>query len=330
MNAYFKNVLVYSTMSENAVLSLQDSDFVSPENSQKMNSVLAPQPATSSHFSSKFWPELGQLENSFDISHSTLWSFMNFEGRAAYNPALLDDFHGWHRNIHALKEEVGEHFKFVVLGSRHPDFFCLGGDLNYFSECIDSKNRDALYEYGRSCVEILHKNWRSIDSDVLTIGMVQGDALGGGFESLLSFDYICAEKGTKFGFPEQMFGLFPGMGALTFLGRSLGFAKAEQLVRTGRTLSAEELYEMGVVHILAEKGQGLKTVQRFIAKNEQKYSALCTYRKAVKRANPIPFEELDDVVSLWADAGMRISARELKVMQRLVSAQTKKKVPAAE
>ncbi|AVX05019.1 peroxisomal bifunctional enzyme [Maritalea myrionectae] len=255
---------------------------------------------------------------------------MNFEGRAAYNPALLDDFHGWHYNIRSLKEEMGEHFKFVVLGSRHPDFFCLGGDLDYFSHCINSKDRDGLYAYGRSCVEILHKNWRSIDSELLTIGLVQGDALGGGFESLLSFDYICAEKGTKFGFPEQMFGLFPGMGALTFLGRSLGFAKAEQLVRTGRTLSAEELYEMGVVHILAEKGEGLKTVQRFIAKNEQKQAALCTYRKAVKRANPIPFEELDDVVSLWADAGMRISSRELKVMQRLVAAQSKKAAPAAE
>lgn len=317
-------------MSDNAVLSLQSPDFAGNQNPENENTVLAPRPAAPSSLSNKFWPELGQLENAFDISHGTLWSFMNFEGRAAYNPKLLEDFHGWHRNIRALKEEMGEHFKFVVLGSRHPDFFCLGGDLDYFSNCINSKDRERLYSYGRSCVEILHKNWRSIDSEVLTIGLVQGDALGGGFESLLSFDYICAEKGAKFGFPEQMFGLFPGMGALTFLGRSLGFAKAEQLVRTGRTLSAEELYEMGVVHILAEKGEGLKTVQRFIAKNEHKHAALCTYRKAVKRANPIPFEELDDVVSLWAEAGMRISSRELKVMQRLVAAQTKKTSPAAE
>ncbi|MCF4098049.1 crotonase/enoyl-CoA hydratase family protein [Maritalea mediterranea] len=317
-------------MSDNAVLSLQSSNFVANQNPQNEQMVLAPRQSASTTLSSQFWPELGQLDNAFDISHSTLWSFMNFEGRAAYNPALLDDFHGWHRNIRALKEEMGEHFKFVVLGSRHPDFFCLGGDLNYFSQCIDNQDRDGLYEYGRSCIEILHNNWRSIDSEVLTVGLVQGDALGGGFESLLSFDYICAEEGTKFGFPEQMFGLFPGMGALTFLGRSLGFAKAEQLVRTGRTLTAEELYEMGVVHILAEKGQGLRAVQRFIAKNEHKHAALCTYRKAAKRANPIPFEELDDVVSLWADAGMRISARELKVMHRLVAAQSKKTSPAAE
>ena len=73
---------------------------------------------------------------------------------------------------------------------------------------------------------------RRSDSELITIGLAQGDALGGGFESLLSFDVLVAEKGAKFGFPEQLFGLFPGMGALTFMGRKLGFAKAEQLIRS--------------------------------------------------------------------------------------------------
>ena len=124
-----------------------------------------------------------------------------------------------------------------------------------------TKNSYALAAYGRSCIEILHRNWQSLDSEVITIGLVQGDALGGGFESLLSFDIIVAEKGTKFGFPEQLFGLFPGMGALTFLGRKLGTAKAEWLVRTGKTMTAEELYELGIVHVLAEPGQGIEAVK---------------------------------------------------------------------
>jgi DSF synthase len=272
----------------------------------------------------RFWPELSQLETAFDISHATLWTFMDFgERRPSYNPPLLEDFHRWQRNIAALKAEAGDNLKYVVLGSRHPKVFCLGGDLDYFSECIAVRNREALLAYGRSCIEILHRNWTSLGSDVITIGLAQGDALGGGFESLLSFDVLCAERGAKFGFPEQLFGLFPGMGALTFLGRKLGFAKAEQLIRSGKCLSAEEMHELGVVHILAEPGDGVGAISRYIGKTGRRHAAQHAFHAAARRANPIPFEELDDVVGLWADACMTLEAHDLAIMRRLVAAQSR-------
>ncbi|MFT6657914.1 crotonase/enoyl-CoA hydratase family protein [Maritalea sp.] len=272
----------------------------------------------------RFWGNLGQIESSFDISNSTVWSFMQFEGRASYNPRLLDDFHNWHDNIRSLKAQMHDEFKFVVLGSRHEDFFCLGGDLDYFSKCIEGQDREGLYEYGLSCVQILHRNWQATELDLITIAMVQGDALGGGFESLLSFDIICAEKGVKFGFPEHLFGLFPGMGALTFLGRKLGFAKAEQIIRTGRSISAEELFELGVIQILAEPGEAGKAIKKYIARTLARHKPACGYQAAIKRANPIPFEELDDIVQYWTDAALQITPRELKIMRRLVAAQSNK------
>jgi len=278
------------------------------------------------HKSERFWPNLNQLDNAYDISNYTVWSFMDFEGRASYNLGLLEDFHNWHDNIASFKQDMSKHFQFVVLGSRHDDFFCLGGDLDHFSRCIVNKDRKALYDYGYSCVKILHRNWRATERGLITIGLVQGDALGGGFESLLSFDVICAEKGAKFGFPEHLFGLFPGMGALTFLGRKLGFAKAEQLVRTGKTMTAEELYDLGVIHILSEPGEGAKDVRKYISRTSPRHEAAVAFHAAMKRANPIPFSELDEIVQLWAEAAMNISQRELKIMERLVSAQTNKPV----
>jgi DSF synthase len=271
----------------------------------------------------RLWPDLGQLDCLHDISNGTLWSFMEFRGRPSYNPALLEDFHGWQRHIAELKDEMGSALKYVVLGSRHQGAFCFGGDLDYFTDCIQRRDSEALAAYGRSCINILHRNWRTCDRDVVTIGLVQGDALGGGFESLLSFDVIVAEKGVKFGFPEQLFGLFPGMGALTFLGRKLGTAKAEWLVRTGKTLIAEELYELGVVHVLAEPGQGVEATRRYIQKNAARQPAHLQMYRAMKRANPITLEELDDVVWLWVEACMTLEDHNLAVMRRLVSAQTK-------
>jgi DSF synthase len=277
----------------------------------------------------RFWPDLGQLDCGFDISNATLWSFMDFgDRRPSYNPELLEDFHAWQRNIASLRAEAGENLKYVVLGSRHPKMFCLGGDLDYFTECIEEGNREALLAYGQSCVRILHHNWLQSDHGLMTIGLAQGDALGGGFESLLSFDVLVAERGVKFGFPEQLFGLFPGMGALTFMGRKLGFAKAEQLIRSGKCLTAEEMYELGVVHMLAEQGQGVETVRRMIMKTGRRFDAQLMYHRAAKRANPIPFPELMDIVALWADACLTLDKHDLAVMRRLVSAQSR--LPAME
>lgn len=277
----------------------------------------------------RFWGDLGQIESAYDISQSTVWTFMQFRDRPSFNPDLLVDFHGWGRNIRSLKAQMGEAFKYVVLGSRQPGVFCLGGDLDAFSSYIRNRDRAALMAYGRSCIKILHDNWSVSQSGVISIGLAQGDALGGGFESLLSFDILCAERGARFGFPEQLFGLFPGMGALTFLGRKIGFAKAEQLVRTGKLLTAEELFEMGVVHILAEPGMGVAAVSKYIHRHSPRHAAELCMLAASKRANPIPYDELDDIVGLWVDACMTLGGHDLAVMHRLVAAQSRLEAAAA-
>jgi DSF synthase len=271
----------------------------------------------------QLWPELRQIDCAFDISHAALWSFMDFDGSPSYNPAILEDFKRWQENIGQLKDTFGGNLKYVILGSRHPSVFCLGGHLPHFASRISARDRAGLVAYGRSCIEILHRNWRALDREVITIGLVQGDALGGGFESLLSFDVICAEKGAKFGFPERLFGLFPGMGALTFLGRKIGYAKAEQLITTGRLMSAEEAFELGLVHILAEPGGGVAAVNRYMEKGRARHSASFHFYQAAKRSNPIDFAELNDIVELWADAGLTLTTHDLQMMERLVKAQSK-------
>jgi DSF synthase len=271
----------------------------------------------------RMWPELRQLDCMFDISNATLWSFMDFDGRPSYNLDLLEDFHQWQANIKALKSEAGDALKYIVLGSRHPGVFCLGGELAFFAQCIQNRDRKGLAAYGRSCIEILHTNWRALDCKVITIGLVQGEARGGGFESLLSFDVVCAERGTKFGFPEQLFGLFPGMGALTFLVRKLGAAKAEHLIRSGKSLTAEELYDLGIVHILAEPGQGVEAVNKYIQKNSRRHAGHYHLNAASKLATPISFTELNAIVNHWVEACMALEMHDVHIMERLVAAQSR-------
>ena len=266
---------------------------------------------------------LAELDVLHEAGRRTLWTYMRPIGRPSYSPAMLGDFELW-------QDLIAGHFgpgrvplDYLVLGSRAPGVFCFGGDLELFQQLIRAGNRDGLAAYGYRCVKILHRNFHALDLPILTIGLVQGQALGGGFESLLSFDVIIAERGATFGLPEVMFGLFPGMGAHSLLSRKLGTAMAERIILSNTTYSAEEMYEMGVVSQLAEPGKGVEAVRAYIDKSSRRHGGLVAARRAMRVASPVDLAELRAIVDLWADAALQLSDYDLKLMSRLASAQSR-------
>ncbi|MEO6388612.1 MAG: crotonase/enoyl-CoA hydratase family protein [Croceibacterium sp.] len=265
--------------------------------------------------------DLGELDNLYQSQEAALWTFIRPEGRPSFTPAMLRDFEDWQRLIVENFGPGQVPLRYLVLGSRAPGVFCFGGDLQLFERLIRSGDRDGLARYGYRCVEILHRNMHALDLPILTIGLVQGAALGGGFEALLSFDYIVAERGATFGLPEVLFGLFPGMGAHAILSRKLGTAMADRLIVSNQTYTAEDMYELGLVHHLAENGEGIAACQDFIRKAERRHPGLVNARKAMKLTNPIGLSELKRIVDLWADAALQLSDGDLKIMGRLTRAQ---------
>ena len=288
--------------------------------------ALAPDLTSHSNADADALFSLEQLEVSFEESTGTLWSFMRPLGRPSYNPSLLQDFHAWQRGIRAMFAEHPNDLNYLVLGSRVPRVFNLGGDLDLFVEKIHQRDRKGLVDYGNSCVGILHRNM-NLGLPCITIGLAQGDALGGGFESLLSFNVIVAERGAKFGFPENIFGLFPGMGAYSLVSRRLGAAKAEQMILSGKIFTAEEMHEMGLVHILAEPGQGIAEVCNYIERNHRRKNGARAVYQAGQAVNPLSLKELEDIVEIWADACLALGERDVKAMQRLVAAQNRLRQP---
>lgn len=264
---------------------------------------------------------LNELDVHYDSGQRALWTFMRPKARPSFTPPMLAEFEQW-------QSLIGQGFgpgltplDFLVLGSRSPGVFCFGGDLQLFAELIRSRDRDGLVRYGNRCVEILDRNLRALNLPMLTIGLVQGQALGGGFEALLSFDFIIAERGSSFGLPETMFGLFPGMGAHPLLSRKLGTAMADRLILSDDTYSAEAMYELGIVHALAEPGKGVAAVRAFMDKSTRRHAGIVAARKAMRVTAPVPMAEFYSIVELWADAALQLSERDLKLMLRLVSAQ---------
>ncbi|HYW15938.1 MAG TPA: crotonase/enoyl-CoA hydratase family protein [Allosphingosinicella sp.] len=265
--------------------------------------------------------DLGQLEVRWEAERGALWTHMTPVDRPNFNRSMLRDFQCWQAEIGREFADPKEGLKYLVLGSRFPGIFNLGGDLNLFARFIESGDRDGLVRYGRDCVSILHNNLRRLELPIVTIALVQGDALGGGFEAALSFNVVVAEKGSRFGLPEIAFGLFPGMGAHSLLSRRIGLARAEEMMLSNRLYTAEEMYEMGIVHILAEPGCGEEAVRAYIRKNGHRHAGHRGIYQASALADPVTLEELNSIVEIWADSALCLSQADLKLMRRLGSAQ---------
>jgi DSF synthase len=254
----------------------------------------------------------------------TYWCYMRPRERPSFTPALLADLAEMQRSLKLMFASGEAPIHYYVLGSQLPGIFNLGGDLSVLAERIRERDRSSLVHYARACIDVLYQNAVSFDLPVVTVALVQGDALGGGFEAALSCDVIVAERGARFGLPEVLFNLFPGMGAYSFLARRLGAAQAEKMILSGRIYTAEELYDMGVVQALAEPGMGEQAVREYIDRNARRHNAQAAVYRAGRRVWPVSYDELKDITDLWVEAALNLRESDLRKMMRLTAAQNRR------
>ncbi len=258
------------------------------------------------------------------------WCFMHANPSDAYHPCFSE------RLLQELKRtqecirrslaadgnpQAGIHH--LVLAS-DSNVFNLGGDLSLFAQLIRTGNRGRLLEYAQLCVEVAYNFSRLYQDRVHSIAVVQGDALGGGFEAALCCNTIIAEKGAGMGFPEVLFDLFPGMGAYTFLTRRVTPVQAERMMLDARVYPVEELLKMGVVDYVVPKGEGLQAARDMVRRNQRIGNALRSMNAVRQACKPVSLDELLSVTNEWVDAAMRLNDRGLRTMQRLIRAQQRR------
>ncbi|MGQ0524711.1 MAG: crotonase/enoyl-CoA hydratase family protein [Betaproteobacteria bacterium] len=268
-----------------------------------------------------------QLSADFDSGLRAMWLRWKPAPRPNFNPKLLSDLDRYCRFLTRTAGSVNDHgedvpIEYAILASRVQGVFNLGGDLGLFTELIDRHDRDGLLAYGKACINVLYRNYLGHDLPITTISLIQGECLGGGFEAALSSDLLVAERHARFGFPEILFNLFPGMGAYSFLERRIGKRATEELITSGKVYGATEMQTLGVVDLVVDEGCGEAGVATLIRSRQKSRNALAGIAAARRCVHKLDYAELLGVVEAWVDTALRLSIRDMKLMQRLVTRQS--------
>jgi len=106
------------------------------------------------------------------------------------------------------------------------------------------------------------------DLSIPAVAKISGQCLGGGLELALACDILFADKTAKLGQPEINLGVFPPPASI-LLPLKLGYARAEELLITGRSISAEEGKNIGLLNDVFEDKNALdqntsRWIERYI------------------------------------------------------------------
>jgi len=265
-----------------------------------------------------------QFSCKYDRDAGALWSTWSPKGIPCFNLELLHDLERGSlliENYFSTNSETNP-LHYIVLHSAIPQVFNVGGDLGYFQRLISVQDRAGLTEYARAAIDVQYRNYTAHGlRGVTTIALLEGDALGGGFESALSCEIIVAEKHVKAGFPEVLFNMFPGMGGMSFLARRVGRRVANDLVRSGRMYSAIELFDIGLIDHLVDTGSGRDEIRKIMCQRENQRAAHNAMNAVDRMIHPVELQELHDIVKLWVDCALGLDTRSLEWMQRLFQRQ---------
>lgn len=155
--------------------------------------------------------------------------------------------------------------RIVIITGKGERSFCAGADLRYV---VDKSPIDA--EHYASTIHALLNKIENLPIPV--IAAINGYALGGGCEIALACDLRIASSNAKIGQTEVKVGIPPGWGGTQRMLRLLRVAKAKELIYSGRMITAEGAYQIGLVNKVVypdEKGtQETESLERNNANNK--------------------------------------------------------------
>ena len=141
----------------------------------------------------------------------------------------------------AVQQLESDHEVHVAILTGKDKAFIAGADIKQM-QSMDSLKAKQFAVNGHQLLHFIEQ------SRIPYIAAVNGYALGGGCEVMMTCDLIIASSTAKIGQPEINLGIHPGFGGTQRLPRLVGVIKAKELLLTGDTIDATEALRIGLVN----------------------------------------------------------------------------------
>lgn len=180
---------------------------------------------------------------------------ITFNRPHAHNALNLEAMELFQQSIYRLVDDLT--IRAVILTGAGEKAFCSGGDLVELSQrTTETEAREFITIMGDALL-ILER------LPVPVIGAINGFALGGGSEIALACDMRIVDESVKMGMVQIKMAVTPGWGAGQRLFRTIGYAKAMEILLKGDVLRADELLSLGLVNQVVATGQALTAALEF-------------------------------------------------------------------
>ena len=135
----------------------------------------------------------------------------------------------------------------IVIRSAKPSGFIAGADVNEFRGATDPSAVETAIGQAHAVIDRLE------GLKIPTVAVIHGFCLGGGLEVALACQSRIAIDGARFGFPEVMLGLHPGLGGTARFTRLVNPMQAMTLMLTGKTIDARRAKSLGLVDAVTQE-----------------------------------------------------------------------------
>jgi DSF synthase len=262
---------------------------------------------------------LPQIKLEYEPSIKLLWVTIAPEPKPVFTLDLVRSAYRLQTTLVELwGKESYRHspIRYFAYRARGP-IFTLGGDLDFYLDCIAKGDRPALQEHARLSIEGVLGNASCLSGTAITLAAIEGKGVGGGIDAPLSCNVVIAGEQTSFSYPEVKFNHFP-VAAVAVLSRRVGTRTALKLLTSGIELSAKEFEAAGALDAAVPSGQGEDWLRKYARETLPMHSARLALFEAFHRRREVEFRsELVALAANWTDHMLRLSPIEVSRLQRI-------------
>ena len=266
---------------------------------------------------------LPEVQLAYEHEIKTLWVMIKPELKPVFTLQLLDSLVKIQSAISALWGAPDQYHRapvrFLAFRGAGP-FFTLGGDLDFYLDCLAKNDRAALAEYARLSAEGAIWNTGGLNGLVVTLSTIHAKAIGGGIDAPRSCNIMIAEEQASFVYPEIKFNHFP-ITAVAILSRRMGPRAAEQLLLSGEEMTAQQFMEAGALEAVVPTGQGEAWIRKYAADALPTHAARTALFSAFNRRAGDLREELHHLGQIWTDCMLRLNPSAISKLQRIAQTQ---------